>query len=195
MNIRIDYVDKKPRCYWTNPKNKTYIRYHDEEWGVAVYDDHKLFEMLILESFQAGLSWECVLNKREAFTQAFDHFEIDKVCRYDEAKIEELLANEGIIRNKRKMNAAVTNAIVYKKIQEEFGSFSEYIWGFTNKEVIYENDKVSSPLSDRISKDLKKRGMKFVGTTIIYSYLQAIGIIYSHLDGCYLCKSGQKNEK
>ncbi|MDD4371176.1 MAG: DNA-3-methyladenine glycosylase I [Anaerostipes sp.] len=178
--------DNKQRCTWANPKNPRYIKYHDEEWGVPVYDDHKLFEMLILESFQAGLSWECVLNKREAFYEAFDGFDLDKVCNYGAEKEESLRENAGIIRNKLKIHAAVTNANIFKEIQKEFGSFSDYIWSWTNGEIIHEVHETSSPLSDNVSADLKKRGMKFVGTTIIYSYMQAVGIIYSHEPGCYM---------
>ena len=163
------YQDGKDRCCWANPKIQLYIDYHDKEWGVPVYDDHKLFEMLILESFQAGLSWECVLNKREAFREAFDGFDVYKISAYDENKQAQLKENEKIIRNQRKILAAVTNAQIFLKIQEEYGSFSNYLWQFTENEVIYETGKTSSELSDKISKDLKKRGMKFVGTTIIYS--------------------------
>ena len=180
------YKDNKIRCKWANPKNELYISYHDKEWGRPVYDDHKLFEMLILESFQAGLSWECVLNKREAFREAFDQFDLDKVCDYDEEKMLELQNNPAIIRNRLKIKAAVANANIFKDIVKEYGSFSDYLWGFTNHQVVYENDKTSSLLSDKISDDLKKRGMKFVGTTIIYSYLQAVGVIYSHEDECFL---------
>ena len=172
------------RCKWCNLKNEKYIEYHDKEWGVPVYDDKHLYEMLILESFQAGLSWECVLNKREDFRKAFDNFEIDKVSDYDEKKVQELLKNENIIRNKLKINAAINNS----KIQNEYKTFSNYIWSFTNNKVIYEIGKTSSELSDIISKDLQKRGMRFVGTTIIYSYLQAIGVIYSHDKECFLYK-------
>lgn len=178
--------DNKIRCKWANPKNERYISYHDKEWGQPVYDDHKLFEMLVLESFQAGLSWECVLNKREAFREAFDQFDLDKVCAYDEDKMLELINNPAIIRNRLKIKAAVTNANIFREIVKEYGSFSDYLWGFTNHQVIYENDKTSSQLSDKISDDLKKRGMKFVGTTIIYSYLQAVGVIYSHEERCFL---------
>ncbi len=183
----MDYPDHKVRCAWANPKNALYIKYHDEEWGQPVFDDHRLFEMLILESFQAGLSWECVLNKREAFRRAFDHFDLEKVCAYDEAKAESLKQDEGIIRNRRKIMAAIDNARIFKKIAAEYGSFADYLWGYTDRQVIYENDKTSSALSDTISKDLKKRGMRFVGTTIIYAYLQAVGVVNSHEDGCYLC--------
>lgn len=176
------------RCFWANPENENYIKYHDKEWGKPVYDDHKLLEMLILESFQAGLSWECILNKRENFRKAFDNFELEKICNYTEKKIEELRQDEGIIRNRLKIKASIKNSKIFKKIQKEYGSFSNYIWHFTNNEVIYEIGKTNSKLSDTISKDLKKRGMSFVGTTIIYSYLQAIGVIYSHEKGCFLYK-------
>lgn len=176
------------RCKWCNLKNEKYIEYHDKEWGVAIYDDKHLYEMLILESFQAGLSWECVLNKREDFKKAFDNFEIDKVSDYDEKKVQKLLKNENIIRNKLKINAAINNSKIFEEIQNEYKTFSNYIWSFTNNKVIYEIGKTSSALSDIISKDLQKRGMKFVGTTIIYSYLQAIGVIYSHDKECFLYK-------
>lgn len=182
----MDHADHKTRCIWANPKNELYVKYHDEEWGQPVHDDHRLFEMLILESFQAGLSWECVLNKREAFRKAFDEFDLEKVCAYGEEKLEALRQDGGIIRNRLKIKAAVNNARVFKKIAEEYDSFAKYLWGYTQEQVVYENDKVSSPLSDAISKDLKRRGMTFVGTTIIYAYLQAVGVIYSHENGCYL---------
>lgn len=182
----MNWKDGKCRCKWANPDNEKYIRYHDKEWGIPVYDDHKLFEMLILECFQAGLSWECVLNKREEFRRAFDDFDLDKVCSYGEEKIEELCADTGIIRNRLKIYAAVNNANVFKKIKEEFGSFSEYLWHWTNGGIIFENGIASSLLSDRVSKYLKKRGMKFVGTVIVYSYMQAVGVIYSHDKGCFL---------
>ena len=186
--VFMKYKDGKKRCCWTNPKSQAYIEYHDKEWGMPVHDDHKLFEMLILESFQAGLSWECVLNKREAFRKAFDGFDVHKVSTYDEKKQAELKQNERIIRNQRKIAAAVTNAQIFLKIQKEYKSFSEYLWQFTDHKVIYETGKTSSELSDKISKDLKTRGMKFVGTTIIYSYLQAVGVIYSHEKDCFLWK-------
>lgn len=179
-------MQEKTRCRWANPKNPLYLEYHDHEWGVPVYDDRKLFEMLILEGFQAGLSWECVLNKREAFGMAFDAFDPEMIQNYDEKKKEELKNNPGIIRNGRKIEAAVINAKVFLKMQKEWGSFSDYLWHWTGGKVIHENTVTSSPLSDQISKDLKKRGMKFVGTTIIYSYLQAVGVIDSHEDSCFL---------
>lgn len=188
----MNWQDGKCRCRWANPKNERYIKYHDEEWGVPVYDDHKLFEMLILEGFQAGLSWECVLNKQPAFEKAFNGFDLEKICCYEEEKIRELQNDPGIIRNKRKIQAAVKNAGIFKRIQQEFGSFSNYLWGWTENKVIYENDKTTSELSDAVSADLKKRGMTFVGSTIIYSYLQAVGVIYSHESGCYLEKADSK---
>ena len=175
------------RCSWVNEKNHLYVKYHDEEWGVPCYDDRHLFEMLLLESFQAGLSWECVLNKREAFRKAFDNFNYNKIAKYGEEKINELMSNNNIIRNRLKINASINNAKVFISIQKEYKSFSNYIWNFTNKTIIYEVYKTSNELSDKVSEDLKKRGMKFVGTTIVYSYLQAIGIINDHEDGCF-CK-------
>lgn len=184
----IPYKDGKKRCIWANPKNERYIRYHDEEWGQPVHEDARLFEMLLLESFQAGLSWECVLNKREAFREAFDQFDPERICNYDADKVEELMLNEGIIRNRRKITASIKNARIFLEIQKEYGSFSNYLWGFTANEVCYENDKTTSALSDTISSDLYKRGMRFVGSTIVYSYLQAVGVIYSHEEGCYLCR-------
>lgn len=177
---------EKPRCSWCNPQNELYIKYHDEEWGVLRTDDEYLFEMLILEGFQAGLSWECVLSKRENFRKAFDGFQIDKIISYDEKKLNELYENKGIIRNKLKINATVKNALIFKSIVEEYGSFYDYLKTFTNGEKYKETGLVSSPLSDEISNDLSKRGMKFVGSVIIYSYLQAIGIINSHENECYL---------
>lgn len=184
----MQYKDNKNRCKWCNPKNDKYIEYHDKEWGKPEYDDKKLYELLILESFQAGLSWECILNKREAFRTAFDNFDINKICNYNENKIIELINNKDIIRNKLKINAVINNSKIFKLIQNDYKTFSNYIWKFTENKIIYESDKTTSELSDKISKDLQKRGMKFVGSTIIYSYLQAIGVIYSHQKGCYLYK-------
>ena len=181
------------RCKWCNLDNPLYVKYHDEEWGEPTYDDKKLFELLILESFQAGLSWECILNKRENFRHAYDSFDIDKIVCYDETKINELKENKGIIRNKLKIKASINNAKIFKKIEKEYGSFSKYIWSFTNNKIIYEIGKTSSELSDKISKDLKKRGMTFVGTTIIYAYLQAIGIVNSHDENCFKYKKGNQN--
>ncbi len=182
----------KKRCKWANPRNDIYVKYHDEEWGVPKYQDKELYELLILEMFQAGLSWECVLNKREAFRVAFDSFCIDKICAYDERKIQELMQNKEIIRNSLKMKATIQNSKIFKEIQKEYGTFSNYIWSYTNGKVIYEVGKTTSFLSDQISKDLKQRGMKFVGSVIIYSYLQAIGVIYSHEPACYLFQAGEE---
>lgn len=173
------------RCKWCNLKNPKYIEYHDNEWCQPSSDDKYLFEMMILESFQAGLSWECVLNKREDFRKAFDDFEIEKICNYSDEKIQELLSNEKIIRNKLKINAAINNSKVFKTIQKEYGTFYDYLRTFTNNKIIYETDKTTNELSDILSKDLKKRGMKFVGSTIVYSFLQAVGIIYSHDKECF----------
>lgn len=178
--------DTHRRCRWCNLKNPVYVDYHDTEWGVPEHDDQKLFELLILECFQAGLSWECVLNKRTYFREAFDQFDLETVCGYGEEKIAELLQNKNLIRNRLKMRAAVNNAKIFREIQREYGTFAEYLWHFTDGKTIYETDKTRSDLSDLVSKDLKKRGMKFVGTTIIYSYLQAAGIINSHEEECFL---------
>ena len=176
------------RCKWCNLNNPKYIEYHDHEWGKLNTDERYLFEMLILESFQAGLSWECILNKREAFKVAYADFDIDKVIGFDEEKIEQLKNNLDIIRNKLKIKASISNAKIFKSIQEEYQTFYNYLCTFTHGQIIYETDKTTSTLSDSISNDLKKRGMKFVGSTIIYSYLQAIGVIYSHEKDCFLYK-------
>lgn len=175
------------RCKWVNLNNKIYVKYHDLEWGKPKHDDDILFEFLVLEMFQAGLSWECILNKRENFRKAFDSFDYEKISLYDDNKVGALLNDPGIIRNKLKINATIKNAKIFIEIQKEYGSFNNYIWGFTHNKVILNNDdniKTSSRLSDDISKDLKKRGMSFVGTTIIYSYLEAIGIINDHELNC-----------
>lgn len=174
------------RCSWCNLNNPLYIRYHDEEWGQPNFDERYLLEMLILESFQAGLSWECVLNKREAFRQAYDQFDLNKICSYDETKLQELAQNKGIIRNRLKIKASVENAKIFKAIQKEYGSFYNYLKTFTQGKIFYEVGLTRSKLSDCLSADLKKKGMKFVGTTIIYSYLQAIGVVNSHDENCDL---------
>ena len=176
------------RCTWCNLNNPKYIEYHDNEWGKLNTDEKYLFEMLILESFQAGLSWQCVLNKREAFKEAYEDFDIDKVIEFDEEKVEQLRNNPNIIRNKLKIKASISNAKIFKSIQEEYQTFYDYLCTFTHGQIIYETGKTTSTLSDSISNDLKKRGMKFVGSTIIYSYLQAIGVIYSHEKDCFLYK-------
>lgn len=176
------------RCHWVDEKSEIYVKYHDEEWGVPKHDDKELFELLILESFQAGLSWITVLKKREAFRTAFDNFDVNKVANYTDSKIEELLKNEKIIRSRGKINAAIGNAKIFLKIQKEFGSFSNYIWKFTNGRVIKNSGEeipTQTTLSEIISKDLKRKGMKYVGAVIIYSYLQAIGIVDDHEIGCF----------
>lgn len=177
------------RCKWCNINNKKYVDYHDNEWGVLNTSDLYLFEMLILESFQAGLSWECVLNKRESFRLAYDNFNINKVINYDEIKKNELYNNKNVIRNKLKINASIENAKIFKNIINEYNSFYNYLKTFTKGKVFRKINKTTSPLSDEISNDLKTRGMKFVGSTIIYSYLQAVGIINSHEKGCFLYKN------
>ena len=183
-------MEEKKRCKWC-VGIEIYEKYHDEEWGVPVYDDQKLFEFLILETFQAGLSWITILNKRENFRNVFDNFDYKKVAEYQEEKIQELLHDAGIIRNQLKIRAAVTNAIAFMKVQEEFGSFSTYIWGFTNGKPIQNNRKTlkevtaTTPLSDEISKDLKKRGFKFVGSTVVYAHMQATGMVDDHVADCW----------
>ena len=181
-------MNDKKRCFWCNLKNPIYVKYHDTEWCVPCFDDGYLYEMLMLESQQAGLSWECVLNKRDGFREAFSGFEVEKVAAFGEKKIEELLGNKSIIRNRRKIAASIENSKIFIEIVKEFGSFYNYLKSFSGEKIIYETDKTSNALSDAISRDLKTRGMKFVGTTIIYSYLQAIGLIYSHDKDCFLYK-------
>ena len=176
------------RCFWVDEKSEIYVRYHDEEWGVPNHNDRDLFELLILEGFQAGLSWITVLKKREAFRKAFDNFDVTKVSEYDEEKINALLENKDIIRSRGKITAAINNAKIFIEIQKEFGSFSNYIWGFTDNKVIKNTTgeiPVKTELSDMVSKDLKKRGMKYTGSVIIYSYLQAVGVVNDHDINCY----------
>lgn len=176
------------RCRWANPASELYIAYHDQEWGRPEHDDRKLFEMLILEGFQAGLSWLTILKKREAFRRAFDGFDPVIVAGYGSEKLEALMADPGIVRNRRKVEAAVQNARAFLDIQKEFGSFDCYLWGFTDGQVILNTDdavRASSELSDRISEDLKRRGMKFVGSVIIYSFLQAVGVVNDHETECW----------
>ena len=181
----------RKRCRWVNPQNELYVRYHDEEWGVPVHDDAVLFEMLILEGAQAGLSWETVLKKRENYRKAFKGFDPKKVaCLTDEYQAS-LLANEGIVSNRLKIMAAVSNEKAFLEIQREFGSFDRYIWGLVNFVPVNENHKTietiptKNEISDGISKDLKKRGMSFVGSTIIYAYMQAIGMVNAHTTDCF----------
>ncbi len=187
----------KNRCSWANPNNDLYIKYHDEEWWLPVHDDRVLFEFLILEWAQAGLSWETVLKKRENYRKAFDGFDYEKIAKYDQTKIDDLLGNEWIIRNKLKVSSAIKNAQAFIKIREEFGSFSEYLWSYIDHKQIRNNPKtlsevsVSTDLSDRLSKDLKKRWMSFVGTTIMYAYLQAVWLVDDHVVHCFCKKNVQ----
>lgn len=182
---------EKSRCSWAGDL-PIYIEYHDKEWGRPVHDDNRLFEMLILEGMQAGLSWITVLKKRKAFREAFDNFDPKKVALYDEAKMQELLANAGIIRNRLKVAAAVTNAKAFLEIQKKHGSFDKFIWAYVDHNPIrnhwekMEQIPASTALSDQISKDLKKLGFKFVGSTIIYAFMQAIGMVNDHVTNCFI---------
>ncbi len=181
---------QKKRCSWVG-KDSLYLEYHDTEWGVPLYDDSKLFEFLILETFQAGLSWITILRKRENFRKAFDDFDYQKISGYDDEKYNELLLDAGIVRNRLKIKAAISNAIAFMEIQKEFGSFSKYIWGFTkgkpikNKRKTMNEVPANTALSDIVSKDLKKRGFKFVGSTVIYAYMQATGMVNDHAIDCF----------
>ena len=180
----------KSRCSWSD-KDPLYVKYHDTEWGIPVYDDDKIFEFLILETFQAGLSWITVLRKRENFRKAFDNFNYLKIAKYNENKFDELIMNAGIIRNKLKIRATISNANAFIEIQKEFGSFSKYIWGFVNHKPIinqWESLKdipANTEISDKLSLDLKKRGFKFVGSTVIYAYMQATGMVNDHIVSCF----------
>jgi len=183
------------RCGWVDPRSELYIQYHDEEWGVPVYDDKILFEFLTLEGAQAGLNWLTILKKREGYRRAFANFEVETVARFDEAKIASLKEDAAIIRNTLKIKSTITNAQNFIKIQEEFGSFSNYLWGFQNGKPVVNHFKsitevpASTPISDMISKDLVKRGFKFVGTTIVYAYMQAIGMVNDHTVDCFRFKA------
>lgn len=183
----------RKRCFWVSD-DPLYIEYHDKEWGVPVYDDATLFEFLILETFQAGLSWITILKKRENFRLAFDNFDYQKIANYKEDKFDELLLNAGIIRNKLKIKSAITNANLFMEVQQEFGSFSKYIWSFVDGKPITNGFKsraevpATTELSDKISKALKKRGFKFVGSTVIYAYMQAIGMVNDHTTDCFRYK-------
>ena len=178
------------RCPWVN-SNPLMLKYHDEEWGVPVFDDAVLFEFLILEGAQAGLSWETVLNKRENYRRAFDGFDVEKISKYGEDKVAELLENSGIIRNRLKIRSAITNAQKFLEVVEEFGSFSKYLWGFVDGKVVRneirgeEDYVVTSSVSDKLSKDLKERGFSFVGSTIVYAFMQAVGIVDDHVRDCW----------
>jgi len=181
----------KRRCAWANPDNDLYLKYHDEEWGAPAHDDRHLFEMLILEGAQAGLSWETILRKRENYRAAFDGFDPEKVARYDDGKVAALLQDEGIVRNRLKVASAIRNAGVFLEIRSELGSFDRYLWDFVDSRPVQNHFQsmseipANTELSDRISKDLKKRGMNFVGSTIIYAFLQAVGVVNDHEVSCF----------
>ena len=186
-------METKQRCAWCE-KDDLYRNYHDNEWGKPVYDDATIFEFLILETFQAGLSWYTVLAKRENFRKAFDNFDLIKIANYSEDKMAELAEDAGIIRNKLKIKATVTNAQAFMKVQEEFGTFSKYIWGFVdgkpidNQPKTLSEVKATTPISDALSKDLKKRGFKFVGSTVMYAHMQATGMVNDHILECHTRK-------
>lgn len=182
----LHWPDGRCRCSWANPSNPRYVEYHDSEWGVPAYDDSRLYAMLILECFQAGLSWECILNKREAFRKAFDGFDPIAVSKYDDGDVERLMSDPGIVRNRAKISASIGNTKAFLEIGKEFGSFSDYIWSWTDRGIVRECGVARSDLSDRISRDLKKRGMRFVGSVTVYSFLQAVGVIWSHSPECFL---------
>ena len=186
-------MENKIRCQWCIG-NPLYQQYHDTEWGKPTYDDQTLFEFIILESFQAGLSWITILKKRENFREAFDNFDYKKIANYNQNKVSELMQNVGIIRSELKIKSAISNAKAFIKVQEEFGSFSKYIWNFTDHEPIINHPQTvndvlaTTPLSEKISKDLKKRGFKFVGPTIVYAYMQAVGMVNDHVADCFTRK-------
>jgi len=183
-------MKNKKTCHWPG-NDELMVQYHDEEWGKPVHDDSKHFEFILLDTFQAGLSWKTILHKRIYFKQAFDNFNYKKIAKYDDAKLQELMLNAGIIRNRLKINATVSNAKAFMLIQKEFGSFDNYVWKFVNnkpianKYKIHQDIKATSPESDALSKDLYKRGFKFVGSTIIYAYMQAAGLVNDHLIDCF----------
>lgn len=185
---------EKIRCNWVS-NDELYIKYHDEEWGKPVYDDKVLFEFLVLESFQAGLSWITILKKRENFRKAFDNFNDKKIIKYNDAKIEELMQNEGIIRHRGKIEATINNAKVFQEIQKEFGSFSDYLWKYVNGKPIDNNLKsikdavAKTEISDALAKDLKKRGFKFMGSTTVYAFMQAVGMVNDHITSCFCYKN------
>lgn len=184
-------VKKLERCAWAGD-DELYCRYHDEEWGVPVHEDTKLFEMLILEGAQAGLSWITILRKRENYRRAFDQFDIDKILNYDKKNVELLMQDAGIVRNRLKIQSVITNASAFRAVQEEYGSFDRYLWAYVDGTPIVNSWRDGSELpartelSDRISRDLKKRGFKFVGSTIIYAYMQSIGMVNDHTADCFL---------
>jgi len=186
-------MNEKNRCFWANTSPE-YLEYHDNEWGRPVHDDVKLFEMLTLEGMQAGLSWITILKKREGFREAFDGFDPRKVALYDEAKIEELMADKNIVRNRLKIVSTINNAKLFLEIQKKYGSFDKMIWSYVDNKPIegnwkrFEDIPLKTDISDKISKDLKKMGFNFVGTTIIYSFMQAVGMVNDHLEDCFVCE-------
>ncbi len=193
-------MDKQTRCPWPSG-DSLYIKYHDKEWGLPLHNDKKLFEFLVLEGFQAGLSWRTILYKRKNFRKAFDNFDFNKIAKYDKKKINSLMKDAGIIRNKLKIESAVQNAKAFIKVRKEFGTFDKYIWAFVNNKPIQNNFKslneipAKTELSDTISKDLKKRGFKFVGSTIIYAHMQATGMVNDHLVSCFRHRQISQGEK
>jgi DNA-3-methyladenine glycosylase I len=184
-------MNLKSRCGWVNLKNPLYIRYHDEEWGKPLHDEQKHFEFLMLESFQAGLSWEIILNRREGFRKAFARFDAQKIALFTEHDVKKLLENSEIIRSELKIKSAIENAKIFLAIQQEWGTFDRYLWHFTEGKIVDNHPKTlkeipaSNPLSERISQDLRKRGMKFMGPVIVYAHLQAVGVINDHVENCY----------
>ncbi|HAY32647.1 MAG TPA: DNA-3-methyladenine glycosylase I [Ignavibacteria bacterium] len=197
MKTEFKVADKKVRCGWCL-SGELMVKYHDEEWGNPVHDDKKLFEFLLLDAFQAGLSWSTIINKRKNFKKAFDNFNYKKIAKYDSKKINELLNDEGIIRNKLKIYSSVENAKLFIEIQKEFGSFDKYIWQFTGGKTIHNNRKSMKDIpavsaeSDAMSKDLKKRGFNFVGSTICYAFMQAAGMVNDHIENCFRFKAVKK---
>ncbi|ADD68484.1 DNA-3-methyladenine glycosylase I [Denitrovibrio acetiphilus DSM 12809] len=187
--------DGKARCFGGKPGQELYADYHDNEWGIPVYDDRLLFEMLVLEGAQAGLSWETVLKKREGYKEAFHNFDVQKVAGMTDADLENLRNNPNIIRNRLKINSARKNAVVFIAIQKEFGTFSDYLWSYVDNKPIINHWKTlkdlpaNTEISDALAKDLKKRGMSFVGTTIMYAYMQSVGLVNDHMEGCWRCES------
>jgi len=190
QNTNDEKMKSKKRCPWPSD-DALMIKYHDKEWGIPLHNDKKLFEFLILEGFQAGLSWRTILHKRENFRKAFDNFDFNKIAKYNRKKINSLLKNEGIIRNKLKIEAAIINAKAFLQVRKEFGTFDKYIWSFINGKPIDNKFKslkelpAKTKLSDKISEDLKKRGFKFVGSTIVYAHMQATGMVNDHVEGCF----------
>lgn len=180
-----------PRCSWANPANSLYLAYHDEEWGVPCHDETRLFELLNLEGAQAGLSWSTILNKRETYRAAFDQWDAEKIACYEAGKVAELLANPGIVRNRLKVAATISNAQAYLRLRDEVGGLDPFLWAYVNGKPILNTradineTPAKTPLSDQLSKDLAKRGFKFVGSTIVYAYMQAIGMVNDHARDCF----------